>query len=62
MVLHYTSSINAISANEENPSEIPTGFKLRKKTVRAFFVAVYRSGNTVGNSDKATLWHTRGTV
>ena len=33
-----------------------------KKTVRAFFVAAYRSGNRAGDSRKATLWHTCGTV
>ena len=33
-----------------------------KKTVRAFFVADYRSGNAADSSDKASLWHTRGTV
>lgn len=29
-----------------------------KKTVRAFFVAAYRSGKRAGDSRKATLWHT----
>ena len=32
---------------------------LHKKTARALFAEIYRSGNAVGDSCKATLWHTQ---
>ena len=30
-----------------------------KKTARAFFAEIYRSGNAAGDYCKATLWHTQ---
>ena len=39
---------------------IPTDRKKDdKKTARSFVAEIYRSGNAVGDSRKATLWHTQ---